>query len=262
MDGEVRISALLCRTSDRVPEPGRGAQELAQVLGERLGVEPRFVGKLGEPRDGTWEEDLRDSRGCILEAGGQVDDALADGVAPILLAGDCTVALTTIPAVLRHHPEARVLWIDAHGDFNTPETSSSQYVGGMALSAACGLWETGFDGPRLDPSRVVTFGVRDVDGQEQVLLETHGVGRATRPSVLADALRGHQVFVHLDCDALDPELMPAQFPAAGGLRDGELAQVLGQIKDECEVVGLEVTAVGAPDRAALVADILDSLFGL
>ena len=182
MDGEVRISALLCRTSDRGPEGAQGAQALADVLGERLGVQPRIIGSPGDPRAGTWQEDLRDSRGCILEAGGQIDDALADGCSPILLAADCTVALTTIPAVLRHAPDARVLWIDAHGDFNTPETSPSQFLGGMCLSGACGVWDAGFDGPRLDPSRVITYGVRDLDGPEQVLLETHGVGRATRAS--------------------------------------------------------------------------------
>ncbi len=262
MDGEVRISALLCRTSDRAAEGAQGAKALAGLLGDRLGVEPRVIGSPGEPRDGHWREDLRDSRGCILEAGGQMDDALSDGVAPILTAADCTISLTTIPTVLRHEPDLRVLWIDAHADFNTPDTSPSQFLGGMCLSAACGVWDAGFDGPRLDPSRLITYGVRDVDGPEQVLLETHGVGRATRPSTLADALRGHRVLVHLDCDVLDPELMPAKFPAPGGLRDGELAMVLGQVAQECQVVALEVTAVGDASVAPLVADCLDPLFGL
>ncbi|WP_205697179.1 arginase family protein [Conexibacter sp. SYSU D00693] len=259
----MRISALLCRTSDRAAGGAGGAQALAKELGDRLGVEPRLIGTPGEPRDGTWEDDLRGSRGCILEAGGQVDDALADGVAPILLAGDCTVSLTTIPAVLRHEPDVRVLWLDAHGDFNTPDTTVSKFLGGMCLSGACGIWDAGMPGPQLDPSRVVTYGVRDLEGPEQVLLETNGVGRATRPSTLAESLRGHKVFVHLDCDVLDPELLPGSlFPAPGGLRDGELAQVLGQVAGEAEVVGLEVTALASAEHAPLVADCLDPLFGL
>jgi len=262
VDGEVAIRALLCRTSDRVADAAAGAQELAQLLGERLGVEPREIGRAGEPREQPWQDDLRDSRGCILEAGGQMDDALSAGVAPLLTAADCTIALTTIPAVLRHVPELRVLWLDAHGDFNTPDTSPSQFLGGMCLSAACGVWDCGMPGPRIDPSRVITYGVRDLDGPEQVLLETHGVGRATRPSVLIDALRGHQVLVHLDCDVLDPELVPAQFPAAGGLGDGELAALLGQVKQECRVVALEVTSVHGPRAAHVVADCLDPLLGL
>jgi arginase len=262
VDGEVRISALLCRTSDRVPEGAQGARALAEELGDRLGVTPRVIGSPGEPQDGHWSEDLASSRGCIMEAGGQVDDALSEGVAPILVSSDCTIAITTIPAVLRHVPDVRVLWIDAHGDFNTPDSTASGFLGGMCLSAACGVWDAGFEGPRLDPSRVITFGVRDLDGPEQVLLETNGVGRATRPSTLLDALRGHDVLVHLDCDALDPEIMPAQFPAPGGLRDGELAAVLEQVKAECNVVALEVTALGSPELAPLVADCLDGLLGL
>ena len=89
----------------------------------------------------------------------------------------------------------------------------------MGLAGACGVWETGFDGPCLDPSRVVMCGVRDVDAGEQVLLETHGVSRIERPSRLADALAGREVFVHLDLDVLDPSVVDGfPFPVPGGLQ--------------------------------------------
>jgi arginase len=119
VDGPLTPVALLCRTSDRGPEGAEGAAELGKLLGARA------IGSPGEFRDGRYDEDLRDARGCLLEAGGQVDDALVDGRRPFLLAGDCSVALTTLPTVLRHRPEARVLWLDAHGDFHSPDTTES-----------------------------------------------------------------------------------------------------------------------------------------
>ena len=259
-----RLIALLCRTSDRGPEGAAGAEALARALGERLGTPPRIVGSPGEPRDGTWEEDLRDSRGCILEAGGQVDDTLADGEFPILLSSDCTISLTTIPAVLRHRPRAAVLWLDAHGDFNTPETTPSGFLGGMCLSGACGLWETGLDsaGPLLDPTQIVMCGVRDLDAKERVLVETRGVDLIERPSLLSGALAGREVFVHLDCDVLDPSVMPARFEATGGLSDGGLRTLLGEVAEVATLVGCEITAFGMPEMADRLAAVIEPLLAL
>ncbi|MEA2246692.1 MAG: arginase, partial [Solirubrobacteraceae bacterium] len=89
---EGSVIALLCRTSDRDARAVEGAAALAEELAARLGSEARMVGSPDEPRDGTWQEDLRDSRGCLLEAGGQLDDALAEGRYPIITAGDCSVS--------------------------------------------------------------------------------------------------------------------------------------------------------------------------
>ena len=66
-------------------------------MAKRLGREPRTIGAPGEPRASAYEDDLRDSRGCLLEAGGQVDDALDGGNVPVLLAAECSIALTTLP---------------------------------------------------------------------------------------------------------------------------------------------------------------------
>jgi arginase len=259
-----RVVALLCRTSDRGPEGAAGAEALARALGERLGALPRIVGSPGAPRNGTWEEDLRDSRGCILEAGGQIDDALADGEFPVLLSSDCTICLTTIPAVLRHRPRAAVLWLDAHGDFNTPDTTPSGFLGGMCLAGACGLWPTGFDsaGPTLDPTQVVMCGVRDLDAKERVLVETRGVDLIERPSLLASALEGREVFVHLDCDVLDPSIVPARFAADGGLSDGGLRTLLGEVAGAATLIGCEITAFGAPHLAERIAEVVEPLLPL
>ena len=132
----------------------------------------------------------------------------------MLTSSDCSICITTLPAVARLRPEALVLWLDAHPDFNDPETTPSGFLGGMCLAAACGAWDAGFDDGRLDPARVVMCGIRDVDAGERVLVETHGVGLVERPSRLAELLAEREVFVHLDLDVLDPRVMPG--PALAG----------------------------------------------
>ena len=258
-----------CRTSDRTSAAGEGAEALAAALEERLGIAGRRVGSPQAPRIGDWQEDLLDSRGCLLEAGGQVDDALAAGRFPILLAGDCSICTTTLPTVVRHHPEARVLWLDAHGDFNTPGSTPSGFLGGMCLAAACGRWDAALmdpADPALDPSHVVLCGVRDLDPGERAALELAGVPGVARPSEVPDLLRGAEVYVHLDLDVLDPTVFPAQFPAPGGLSAAGLHSLIAEVARASTVVGLEVTAFHAPEDPAerrrladLVADAAEPL---
>jgi arginase family enzyme len=228
---DLAATALLCRTSDRTPEGALGAVALSELAGARQ------VGSPATPQALGWKEDLAASRGCLLEAGGQVDDALTAGRFPLLFAGDCSIAVSTLPVVVRHRPDAWICWIDAHADFNTPDTSPSGFLGGMPLAAACGLWDSGF-GAGVDPARVAMLGVRDVDGGERVLLDTHGVGRPEGPEALADL----PVFVHLDLDVLDPMVLPATFPSPQGWSFEELQDVLEGLAAGSEVIGLEVTS--------------------
>jgi len=246
--------AMLCRTSERVPHATR-------ALAEALPGDPRFVGSEEPPRDTQWAEDLNESRGCLLEAGGQVDDALSDGAFPLLVAGNCSVALTTLSAVRRHRPDARVLWLDAHGDFNTPDTSPSGFLGGMPLAGAVGLWDAGLGAQPFPADHVVMAGVRDLDPGERELVEKSavtvvGAGLDTLVAV-QNALDRAPVYIHFDVDVLDPEFMPAQFPVAGGLRPDKLYDLLEAVADECEVVGVEVTAFLDADHTDTVASVLE-----
>jgi arginase family enzyme len=260
------VVALLCRTSDRTPGGARGAAALAETLAERLGEHARMIGSPGEAATTNWEDDLRDSRGCILEAGGQVEDALAQDRFPILCASDCTICLTTLPTVARLIPGVLVLWLDAHGDFNTPATTPSGFLGGMCLAGACGRWPTGFDGA-LDAASVVMVGSRDLDAGERAELDLAGVARIERFSSVADAVDGADVYVHLDLDVLDPDVFPAQFSAGGGLSEEGLRRLLDEVAQAAgRVVGLEITAFEAPEdpdeRARLAAMAADAVMPL
>ncbi len=244
---DAAVTALLCRTSDRTPEGAAGAVALSAL------TDARQVGAPAPPRTAPWADDLRDSRGCLLEAGGQVDDALSAGRRPLLFAGDCSIALSTLPVVVRHRPDAWVVWIDAHADFNTPDTTPSGFLGGMPLSGACGLWDTGF-GAGVDPARVAMLGVRDVDGGERVLLDTSGVNRPEK----TEALAGLPIYVHLDLDVLDPSVLPAQFPSPGGWGWTRLGRVLFELTAGGELIGAEVTSAH-PLHAGAILDAIDPL---
>jgi arginase family enzyme len=254
----VSLVALVCRTADRTPGGVRGAQTLAPLIGKRLGVEPRTIGTPSDPSDAGYEDDLRYSRGCLLEAGGQVEDALTGGRVPVIAAADCSIALTTLPAAQRHRPDARVLWLDAHGDYNTPDTSGSGYLGGMCLAGACGEWDAGL-GETLPPERLVLAGVRDLDEGERRLLERSAatvIGASAVETLVAvkNALDGAPVYIHLDLDVLDPEEFPAAVPAAGGLSSDKLYDLMEAVAEDSEVVGIEVTAFEAPEDPDELAD--------
>ncbi len=150
-------------------------------------------------------------------------------------------------------PESKVLWLDAHGDFNTPDTTESGYLAGMSLAGACGMWDAGL-GDAIAPARVVLAGVRALDPAERRLLEGSPVtviGASLETLVATqNALDRAAVYVHLDLDVIDPDHFPAEFPAPGGLAPDKLYDLLEAVADECEVVGLEITAFHAPEDAS------------
>jgi arginase len=163
---------------------------------------------------------------------------------PLVLGGDHSIALGTLGGLARaHSSNGGVLWIDAHGDLNTPESSPSGNVHGMPLAAALGLAGDRFAGdtwtlPAVTPDRVALVGVRSLDDGERRRIrelgmkvftmsdvDRIGIERAIRESLSHIAGPGF-VHVSLDMDALDPEVAPGVgTPVRGGLsyREAHLA---------------------------------------
>jgi arginase family enzyme len=249
-DARTRVITLACRTSDRLLDGTRGAVAVAPLLAEHLGIPTHTIGSASAPKVQEWGADLDESRGCLLEAGGQLEDALGEGLAPVLLAAECSVALSTLPTIARLRPDARFLWLDAHGDYNTPETSPSGYLGGMPLAGACGEWDADLDVGFIDPARVVHGGSRELDDAERALLEASGAtlveGRAILDDALIDALGDDPLYVHVDLDVLTAGELPVQFPTHGGLEIAELRTLLAGVAEGREVIGFEVTNFQAP----------------
>lgn len=261
----MRVVAMLCRTSDRAANGAAAAKALAEEIAARADVEPRLIGTPAEPREASWDQDLSDGRGCLLEAGGQVSDALRSGWTPVLVAADCSVAMTTLREVARERPGTMMLWFDARADFHSPQSTESAYLGGMCLAAACGVWEPGLgSADPVAPQDVLLSGVRETDPGELPLLDINNVTRAGGGAELLDRITGRRVFVHLDLDVIDPDDLPGgKSPVPGGPGVESFYEMLECVAgDAAEIVGLEITGLGSVEHVELVANLVAPLIGL
>jgi arginase len=187
-------------------------------------------------------------------------EALEAGDVPLFLGGDHSIAAATVAAASHHEPVG-LLWIDAHGDFNTAETSPTGNLHGMPLAALTGrgvpeLVDLGRPGPKLDARDVMLIGVRDLDPAERELLRESGAGVYTMreidergiAGVAQEALKriGHlpRLHVSLDMDALDPREAPGVgTPVAGGISYREAHLLMEIIADTAQVASMDVVEI-------------------
>jgi arginase len=201
--------------------------------------------------------------GAILRACGRVaslvEQASRGGSVPLVLGGDHSVAIGTLGGMAHVHGPGGALWIDAHGDLNTPDTSPSGNVHGMPLAAALGVAGDAFASdawPTPSLERVALVGVRSLDAAERERIgglkakvftmsdiDRYGLERAVRESL--EFLRG-SAFVHvsLDLDAVDPMFAPGVgTPVAGGLSYREAHLTLELVAESGLLDSLEVVEV-------------------
>jgi arginase len=200
----------------------------------------------------------------IQEACRRIADLVAqssqEGALPLVLGGDHSVALGTLAGLARVHGPGGVLWIDAHGDLNSPESSPSGNVHGMVLSAALGLagpaFAEGWGLPAVERTRVALVGVRSLDEGERELLkeldakvftmsdvDRFGVERAVRESLTHIAGPGF-MHVSLDMDAVDPDVAPGVgTPVRGGLSYREAHLALELVAESGLASSLDVVEV-------------------
>jgi arginase len=213
-----------------------------------------------------------------------VGASVADGVTPLVLGGDHSVALGTLGGLASVREPGAVLWLDAHGDLNTPATSPSGNVHGMPLAAALGRAADGFASPvwplpAVDPERVVLIGGRRFDDGERELiaeldLAVHTMTEIDRrglEAVVRDALdrASGASFVHvsLDMDVIDPEHAPGVgTPVPGGLsyREAHLAMELiaeGGVLDSLEIVEVNPILDHENATARLAVELAASALG-
>jgi arginase len=210
--------------------------------------------------------------------------ALAEGLLPLVLGGDHSVALGTLGGLARAKGPGGVLWLDAHGDLNRPDTSPTGNVHGMPLAAALGLAGPEFESPAfrlpaVDPSRLSLVGVRSLDEAERELLaeleaqvftmsdlDKLGVERVMREALEHVAGDGF-VHVSLDMDVLDPEVAPGVgTPVRGGLSYREAHLALELVAESGLVGSLEVVEVNPildreNETAKLAVDLVASALG-
>ncbi|MEO7911195.1 MAG: arginase family protein [Roseiflexaceae bacterium] len=232
---------------------------LDQGLAQRLG-ELGYTTVLAEMIDLPDSDDALVTRigRLMTKVGYEVARSRAAGFFPLIIGGDCLVALGALSGLLDPINTA-VAWVDAHGDFNTPETTISGYLGGMPLACAVGrglsdLREQCKLTTPVPEGNVVMLGIRDLDpAEEQQLLASsvvlvRGPELERDPTALDRALQGisslPQLYVHVDIDVLDPVEAPGvDYPAAGGLSLAALSDIVKRTVGLGNIAALAITAV-------------------
>lgn len=183
---------------------------------------------------------------------------------PIAVGGDCGIALAAVARAAAAHPgEVAVLWLDAHPDLNTPESSPSGAFNGMVLRAITGEGADGLalDGDeRVPASRIVLGGVREVDDGEQAFIDAEGMtvlavdeladpGAAVRALTATGATR---VYVHVDLDVLDPSAIAGlSYPLPFGAEPDALVALVREVVAAFPLAGASIAgfAPSSPDAA-------------
>jgi len=209
--------------------------------------------------------------------------AIAAGAIPLFLGGDHSIALGTVGAATETGPSG-VLWIDAHGDFNTPTTSPSGNLHGMPLAALTGqgspaMIDIGRPGPKVSAQDVVVVGLRSLDPEERLLLRASGVtvftmreidekgiGEVAKQAIESLAHRP-KIHVSLDMDSLDPSEAPGVgTPVPGGLTYREAHFLLELVAANAEVGSVDIVEINpildAQNRTAKIGvELVASLLG-
>jgi len=265
-------------------------------LGEALtarGVEVVDRGNLTGPQN-PWQPPVEGYRHLqevvawnhvLMEA---IGTELAQGRLPIMMGGDHCLGIGSITAVARHcrdtGKQLRVLWLDAHADFNTHDVTPSGNIHGMPVACLCGigpeaLVNLGGKGPTLSPAQVRQVGIRSVDEGEKRLVKEHGldvydmryIDECGMKRTMEAALEGMDDNTHLhvsfDVDFLDPSIAPGvgtTVPGGPNYREAQL--VMEMIADSGRMGSLDIVELNPlldtrNQTAKVSVDLVESLFG-
>jgi arginase len=201
-----------------------------------------------------------------------VSAAAGRGARPVSIAGDCCATIAVLAGLQRAGLDPLLVWLDAHGDFNTPETSPSGFIGGMPLAMIVGRGDQSLAraaGLRpLAESDVILADARDLDPEERKAVEGSAVRHVTDLSLIPALLPpGRPVYVHLDPDVIDPAEAPAMhYAARGGPSLADVCRLARRLAASLNLAAVSLTLWDLPrdpdrrtERACLAA--LTTLIG-
>ena len=187
-----------------------------------------------------------------------------DGRPVVVASGDCLTALGTLAGLQAAGIEPGIVWFDAHGDVQTPETSSSGYLAGMALRLLTGyrpeLIASRLGLKPVPEDRIVLVGARDLDPPEVTYLNQSQIRRRQLADLAVSDLPDAPLYVHLDLDVIDGAQLPGlRFPTPAGPDAGQLADALGLLLSTGRVAAVGVACSWFPghDAARLIAPYLE-----
>jgi arginase len=181
-------------------------------------------------------------------------DRADDGRLVVVACGDCLVALGTVAGLQAAGADPAIVWFDAHGDVQTPETTSSGYLAGMSLRLLTGyrpeLIASRLGLRPVPEDRMVLAGARDLDPPEVAYLDQAQIRRRQVADLTAADLPDGPLYVHVDLDVIDaPQLPGLRYPAPGGPDIGQVADALGMLLGTGRVAAVGIACTWFPGHA-------------
>lgn len=177
----------------------------------------------------------------------QVAKIRADGNLPVVIAGDCTFSIGVAAGLQRETMDFSLVWYDAHGDFNTHETTPSGFIGGMPLAMLCGRGEQtiveGAGAENHPDAKVILTDARDLDqGEKEAIAESELTHLPDVGELLTVELPDRPIYIHFDSDVLRTEdLSAVSYPAEGGASLETIEASLARLADTGQVAAISVT---------------------
>ena len=190
-------------------------------------------------------------------------EIIEKGYRPALIGGDHSQSFSTISALLKHYPNLKVLWLDAHADINTRETSYSNNIHGMPVAGLLGImkredWNDSWLISHLRPENIIYLGIRDIDPGEKKIIQKYNIenypmklikrqGIEKTLSKIRQKWKDEPIHLSFDIDALDSSLVPATgTPVSDGISLEDALKIIEELKSD--LVSFELTEFN-PDLA-------------
>jgi arginase family enzyme len=221
--------------------PGYECHACGREFGAGLVRVPRAWGEGGEAMEEAARLPLPYPEATVVEEGslGEQNLAIASDLPerPLVLGGCCCAHVGAVEGLAARNDRLALVWFDAHGDLNTPESSPSGNLWGMPLRML-------LDSGAVEPQDVILLGSRNLDPPEREYVASTGLRTdASELEAVLDGVDG--VYVALDVDSLDPAEISAFMPEPGGLTVAEVERLLARVRERSAVLGAGFSALAA-----------------
>jgi arginase len=205
---------------------------------------PRAWGEGGDPMERAARLPLPYPEAAVIEEASLPEQTFAIATElpdrPLVLGGCCCAHVGAVEALAARHGRISLVWLDAHGDLNTPETSPSGNAWGMPLRML-------IDSGAVEPQDVALVGARNLDEPEREFIAAAALRLGT--GEVADALEGTEgTYVAFDADSVEPAELEVFMPEPGGLRLDEVERVFAEVRERSLVLGAGITALAPTER--------------
>lgn len=247
---------LICACTDlgvHIDGTDKGPLEIAKYINDKKINDKIIIKKnncIKEKNKDNYKKNLKEINIFLKKLYLSILDSFNDDILPITLGGDHTVAISSILASNKHNPNLGVIWIDAHTDFNTFETTETGNIHGLPLAACCGLCNeltNHISNKYIDPKKCVVVGARSIDKEEYNNLKKYGVTIFTTNDLIKEGITqilnkafeiaGDNIHISFDLDVIDPkEAKGVSVPEKNGITTQHAIEIFEYLVNKKSII--------------------------